>query len=62
MLPESVVRDHLRTGLLKALPVVVGESLQDFGLLLRKDEALNDSASFFVTRLRSLAAARRGPR
>lgn len=59
MLPESVVRDHLRTGLLEALPVVVGESLQDFGLLLRKDEALNESADFFVTRLRALAAARR---
>src|SRR5215475_1013015 len=52
MLPESVVRDHVRGGLLVALPVEIGKSLAGFGILTRKAEALAEPAQRFVELLR----------
>ncbi|MEM5388431.1 LysR family transcriptional regulator [Paraburkholderia phymatum] len=52
MLPESVVRDHVRGKLLVALPVEIGKSLAGFGILTRKDEALAEPAQRFVELLR----------
>jgi len=52
MLPESVVRDHLRGKLLVALPLEIGKSLPGFGLLTRKGEALAEPAEHFVSLLR----------
>ncbi|SEJ03865.1 LysR family transcriptional regulator [Paraburkholderia diazotrophica] len=53
MLPESVVRDHVRGKLLVALPVEIGKSLAGFGILTRKDEALAEPAQRFVDLLRT---------
>jgi len=52
MLPESVVRDHVRGKLLVALPVEIGKSLAGFGILTRKEEALAEPAQRFVDLLR----------
>lgn len=52
MLPESVVRDHLRGKLLVALPLEIGKSLPGFGLLTRKGETLAEPAEHFVGLLR----------
>jgi DNA-binding transcriptional LysR family regulator len=52
MLPESVVRDHLRAGLLARLPLKVGKSLPGFGILTRRGEPLNAAATEFVHSLR----------
>jgi DNA-binding transcriptional LysR family regulator len=52
VLPESVVRDHVRAGLLHALPISVGQALKAFGVLTRKGEALSDAASAFVEHLK----------
>jgi hypothetical protein len=58
-----VVRDHVKAGLLHALPIVVGRDLKAFGVLTRKNEALSDVASTFVAHLqrnaRATAPARR---
>lgn len=58
VLPESVVRDHVRAGLLVALPLVVGRDLKAFGLLTRKDEPLSEVASAFVAHLQRNAGAK----
>jgi DNA-binding transcriptional LysR family regulator len=52
MLPESVVRDHVRGRLLAVLPLEIGKSLPGFGLLTRKGEALAEPAEHFVGLLR----------
>ncbi|HEY4349747.1 MAG TPA: LysR family transcriptional regulator [Paraburkholderia sp.] len=52
MLPESVVRDHVRGKLLVALPVEIGKSLAGFGILTRKEEPLAEPAERFVELLR----------
>ncbi|CAB3750371.1 LysR family transcriptional regulator [Paraburkholderia solisilvae] len=52
MLPESVVRDHVRGKLLVALPVEIGKSLAGFGILTRKEEALAEPAERFIELLR----------
>ncbi|GAB7526242.1 LysR family transcriptional regulator [Paraburkholderia sp. 2C] len=52
MLPESVVRDHVRGKLLVALPVEIGKSLAGFGILTRKEEPLAEPAVRFVELLR----------
>ncbi|RJF83349.1 LysR family transcriptional regulator [Azospirillum cavernae] len=57
VLPESVVRDHLRAGLLCRLPMVIGKNLTGFGILTRKGEALGASAIDFVRALRVYAKA-----
>jgi len=57
MLPESVTRDYVRTGLLKPLPLVLDQDLSAFGVLTRKDEALSEAAASFVRHLHDHAAA-----
>lgn len=52
MLPESVVRDYLRTHLLVALPIEVGETLAGFGLLTRHGEPLSEAAERLIALLR----------
>ncbi|GLU33798.1 LysR family transcriptional regulator [Trinickia caryophylli] len=52
MLPESVVRDHVRGNLLVPLPLEIGKSLPGFGILTRKAEPLNEPAEHFVGLLR----------
>jgi DNA-binding transcriptional LysR family regulator len=55
MLPESVVRDHLRGKLLVALPLEIGKSLAGFGILTRKGEALAEPALRFIDLLRGFS-------
>jgi DNA-binding transcriptional LysR family regulator len=55
MLPESVVRDHVRGKLLVALPVEIGKSLPGFGILTRKGEPLAEPAEHFVELLRGVS-------
>jgi DNA-binding transcriptional LysR family regulator len=55
MLPESVVRDHLRGKLLVALPLEIGKSLAGFGILTRKEEALAEPALRFIDLLRGFS-------
>lgn len=57
MLPESVVRDHVKAGLLHALPIVVGRDLKAFGVLTRKNGALSEVATAFVAHLKRNATA-----
>ncbi len=57
VLPESVVRDHLRAGLLCRLPLVIGTNLTGFGILTRKGEVLAGAAVEFVRALRHYAEA-----
>ncbi|MDR5739657.1 MULTISPECIES: LysR family transcriptional regulator [unclassified Caballeronia] len=57
MLPESVVRDYLRAGLLAELPIEIGKSLSGFGLLRRKSETLSEPAEYFIALLRKYSAA-----
>ncbi|MGN6233485.1 MAG: LysR family transcriptional regulator [Trinickia sp.] len=52
MLPESVVRDHVRGKLLIPLPIEIGKSLPGYGILTRKEEALPEAAHHFVSLLR----------
>lgn len=56
MLPESVVRDHLRAGLLTRLPLMVGKSLPGFGVLSRRGEPLSPVAREFIQSLRRYGA------
>lgn len=58
MLPESVVRDHVRASLLATLPVAVGQDMKAFGILTRKNEALSDVAAAFVGHLQARARAK----
>jgi DNA-binding transcriptional LysR family regulator len=60
MLPESVVRDHVKARLLHPLPILVGQGLKAFGVLTRKDEALSDVAATFVEHLQRSARAKAG--
>jgi DNA-binding transcriptional LysR family regulator len=52
LLPESVVRDHLRAGLLVRLPLNLADSLPGFGILSRRGEPLSATALQFVDALR----------
>ena len=56
MLPESVVRDHLRAGLLTRLKLNVGKSLPGFGILTKRGEPLSATAQEFIERLRRYGA------
>jgi DNA-binding transcriptional LysR family regulator len=56
VLPESVVRDHVRAKLLVALPLEVGRELKAFGLLQRKDEPMSEVATAFVAHLHRSAS------
>lgn len=55
MLPESVVRDHLRANLLCSLPITIGKDLTGFGILTRKGEPLGAVAQEFARALRQYA-------
>ncbi|MDE1181592.1 LysR family transcriptional regulator [Paraburkholderia sp.] len=55
MLPESVVRDHVRGKLLVPLPVEIGKSLAGFGILTRKNEPLAEPALHFIELLRGFS-------
>lgn len=61
MLPESVVRDHVKASLLQTLPIAVGQGMKAFGVLTRKDEALSEVAATFVEALKRRARAKTGP-
>jgi DNA-binding transcriptional LysR family regulator len=56
LLPESVVRDHLRAGLLARLRLNVGKSLPGFGILTKRGEPLSNTATEFTERLRRYGA------
>lgn len=58
VLPESVVRDHVRAKLLRVLPVAVGKEMRDFGVLTRIDEPLSEMAATFIAHLRRFADTR----
>jgi len=60
VLPESVVRDHVRARLLVELPLKVGRELKAFGLLTRKDEPLSEVANAFVLHVRRSASMQQG--
>ena len=60
VLPESVVRDHVKARLLHTLPLIVGQGLRAFGVLTRKDEMLSDVATTFVHHLKLSAIAQAG--
>jgi DNA-binding transcriptional LysR family regulator len=51
MLPESVVRDHVKAKLLRGLPIVVGNQMSGFGILTRKGDTLSEAAASFVEKL-----------
>ncbi|WP_228143443.1 LysR family transcriptional regulator, partial [Acinetobacter radioresistens] len=55
VMPESVLRDYLAIGLIKALPISVGKTLSPFGILTRKNEALSEPVRHLCTILRSIA-------
>ena len=57
VLPESVVRDHLATGLLVRLPIAVGKHLPGFGILTRRGEPLSEIAREFIESLRHYGAS-----
>jgi DNA-binding transcriptional LysR family regulator len=57
VLPESVVRDHVKARLLSPLAVPVGRELKAFGLLTRRGEELSEAAAMFVRHLRRHAGA-----
>lgn len=56
MLPESVVRDHLKAELLVQLPLTVGKSLPGFGILTRRGEPIGPTADEFIQALRKYGA------
>lgn len=60
-LPESVVRDHVRARLLRALPVPIGQNLKGFGVLTRRDEPLSEPAAVFVAHLQRFAQPLHAP-
>ena len=55
VLPESVVRDHVKAGLLRVLPIPIGADLKGFGVLTRKNEVLSELAATFVALLHQFA-------
>ena len=54
-LPETVLRDHLQTGLLVRLPIPIGKTMPPFGVLTRQNEPLSDNAGEFLTILRRVS-------
>ncbi|WP_275286601.1 LysR family transcriptional regulator [Halomonas elongata] len=55
VMPESVLRDYLAIGLIKALPISVGKTLSPFGILIRKNEALSEPVRHLCSILRGIA-------
>jgi DNA-binding transcriptional LysR family regulator len=56
LLPEPIVRDHLRSKLLCRLPLAMGGRLPPFGVLTRRDTALRLPARVFIDSLRAVAS------
>lgn len=56
VVPESIVRDHVRAGLLARLPLVLSTPLPTFGILTRRDHLLPTAATEFIDLLRRHAA------
>ncbi|ROL76924.1 hypothetical protein BLX41_13730 [Pseudomonas protegens] len=52
---DTVVRDHVHTGLLTALDLEIEEQLSPFGVMLRKDEPQSRELEIFLNRLRERA-------
>ncbi|CAB5684261.1 Galactose-binding protein regulator [Delftia tsuruhatensis] len=57
LLSESALKDYLRMGLVKALPLRLDAPLAPFGILARADEALNPEQQKFIDLLHSLGRA-----
>jgi DNA-binding transcriptional LysR family regulator len=60
VLPDSVVRDHLRAQLLVRLPLPVGKNLPGFGILTRRGEAVSAAVTEFIQILRRHGAEMEG--
>lgn len=58
VLTDTVVRDHVHTGLLTALDLEIEEQLSPFGVMLRKDETLSRELEIFLNMLRERAQRR----
>ncbi|MFR0688502.1 LysR family transcriptional regulator [Enterobacterales bacterium AE_CKDN230030158-1A_HGKHYDSX7] len=56
LLSESALRDYLRMGLVKALPVQVAQQMEPFGLLRRRDEPVSRELALFMNLLRERSA------
>jgi DNA-binding transcriptional LysR family regulator len=56
VLSESALRDYLKMGLVKALPVSIEERMAPFGLLTRKGEAASRERMQFIELLRRSAS------
>ena len=54
LLPEPIVRDHLRSKLLCRLPLEIGGRLPAFGILTRRDATLRLPAQAFINCLRTV--------
>ncbi len=55
LLSETVVRDHLKSGVLGLLPVETGATLPPFGVVLRRNEAPSPQLRTFLQLLREMA-------
>ncbi|WP_296258393.1 MULTISPECIES: LysR family transcriptional regulator [unclassified Pseudomonas] len=55
VLSESAMRDYLKMGLVKALPVALDAQMAPFGLLRRKDEPVSRELQHFIDLLRKRA-------
>ncbi len=55
VLTDTVVRDHVHTGLLSVLDLELEEQLSPFGVMLRKDEAQSRELEIFLRMLRERA-------
>ncbi|MFQ3789333.1 LysR family transcriptional regulator [Halomonas sp. A29] len=56
VMAETVLRDHLQTGLIERLPLLLGRTLSPFGLLTRKDTLYGEPVTGFCDILRRNAA------
>ena len=56
-LSETIVRDHIKAGLFKVLPLAIDQQLASFGIMSRKGEALSQAAQDFARCLERAAAA-----
>ena len=55
VLSESAMRDYLKMGLVKALPVTLDAQMAPFGLLRRKGEPVSRELQHFIDLLRKRA-------
>ncbi|MCS3470905.1 DNA-binding transcriptional LysR family regulator [Pseudomonas sp. JUb42] len=55
VLSESAMRDYLKMGLVRALPVTLDAQMEPFGLLRRKDEPVSRELQHFIELLRKRA-------